>query len=118
MVKPKGRSNHTSAVPIDQPRKSSALNYDGAKLLRVIFSCISKAESLRRITIDGVRIPVEVLESLGRALATCPSEYGIRSLALKGSPIGDEGLRIITPYIAKSKLRLLYLDRYGCNLLL
>ena len=93
--------------------RSSVLNYDGAKLFRAIIDCIHKSEKLHSISIDGIRIPPELFESLGRAISTCKSD--IRYLAIRGTQIGDEGFRLITPFIAKSRCRVIYFDKCGLS---
>jgi hypothetical protein len=101
-------------------RSGSILNYDNAKLFRVIIECISKCDALTAVTISAVHIPTELLDSLGHALYSCKSN--IKVLTIRNTPIHDDGLRVITPHLAKTKFQLIYLDHCGltdvsCNYL-
>ena len=111
----------SSHFPDFNAHRSSILAYENFKLLRAVIDCISKCHSLEALYILGVHIPAEFLTSLGNAIYENDSRL-FRSLIIKNSHLRDDGFRLLTPYLAKSKIQVIALENLhltdeSCNYL-
>ena len=104
-MKKKSSSSHSDP----HIHRASILSFENNKLFRALIDCISKCHSLEALTIIGVHIPPEFLAALGNAIYQNDSRL-FRSLVIKNNHLRDEGLRILTPYLAKSKIQVMILE--------
>ena len=91
---------------------TSILNADNFRLMKAIIECISKCRALESLTISFVKVPMDLLGSLGHAIYSNPSPV-FRELSFQNSSLEDEGLRLLTPYLAKCRNQIIYFDHCG-----
>ncbi len=81
-------------------------------LMKALIDFIHRAESLRTITFDNVKLGAEMSLHFGFALANTRSE--IKVLTFQNCPLGSTGLRTLTPHISKlTTLNVLTLENCG-----
>jgi hypothetical protein len=100
-------------------------------MLRVVIEFLSKSINLQRFEMESINISPILIAALGVALtdrqqqqghlfhSLVPSRLrslpkGIKFLSLRNIPLGDEGLRLLTPHLSKCRIQSLVLER--CHL--
>ena len=97
---------------VDLFREESALTSDHGRLLKVILSLTAGCEILESFYILSINFPTEWFETLGEALRACKSE-NFRIFGLKNVYMGDEGMKIITPFLSQSNFKVIHLENCG-----
>ena len=91
----------------------SALRLEGSKLFQAICDFISKSSSLQCLIFERLTLLEEHWKKLGDSLFKCKTS--IQKLSFENiEELGEIGLRLLTPYLAKMKVRLLQFE--GCNI--
>lgn len=120
-----------SAAPTSRERRVaivrggnySSLNMQGAKILRAVIGFVGKCTSLKSILIDSIYISPQLLLALASSWAhltgfPCPNFYKVihvdlKTLAFRAVPVGDDGLRLITPHLTSATVQYLQLEDCG-----
>eukprot|EP00602_Paraphysomonas_sp_CaronLab_P008578 CAMPEP_0185035096 /NCGR_PEP_ID=MMETSP1103-20130426/25842_1 /TAXON_ID=36769 /ORGANISM="Paraphysomonas bandaiensis, Strain Caron Lab Isolate" /LENGTH=780 /DNA_ID=CAMNT_0027572021 /DNA_START=363 /DNA_END=2705 /DNA_ORIENTATION=- len=82
---------------------------EGSRLLKAVIEFVSRSRALQSLEIDSVYISPQLITQLGSAITHHQS--GIRNLSFKNIPMGDEGLRLLTPHISKCHIQCLSLEK-------
>lgn len=82
------------------------------KLFRAVIEFVSKARRLKALVIHSIRIPLEVVQLLGKAISTSRSD--ITYFCLRDADIeGDRGMRLLTPSLCRSRIQTCLLEGLG-----
>ena len=99
---------------VDEIKMESILSCDHWKLLRTILSLISTCEALESLYIISIDFPHELLITLGESIQACKSEY-FRVFGMKNISLGDEGMKIIIPFLSQCNFKVVYLENCGLS---
>ena len=110
MSKKKMKSK-TSKLMQEAPVQS-VLSFEKFKLFRLILQLMATCEALETVVLNNVLVSPEVIISIGDSLLNCPSE-NLRIFAVRDVYFGDEGMKELTGYLRRSRLKVLCLERCG-----
>jgi hypothetical protein len=117
-----GRDSNSSSKGGSQKQKSkadhlhaaySAFRVEGGSLFRSLCDCVARCTALHCLVVDGVDFNEDMMRRLGASIARCPSNMG--RLRFQDCSFGDAGFRAITPYLARSRCRVLELVKCGLS---
>ena len=104
--KQKSKTDHIHAA-------YSAFRAAGGSLLTALCDCVARCRSLHCLVVDGVDFNEDMMRRFGASIARCPSNMG--RLRFQDCSFGDAGFRAITPYLARSRSRVLELVKCGLS---
>ena len=107
---PKGQANDSAtANKAKRNQKETSFQMKRGILMKAVIKFISNATGLTSIMFHHINLNIDTLPALGQALND--TKACVQWISIKGCHIRDEGLRNLTPFLARcSKLQVLLLE--------